>query len=252
MKDPHGDLLIVGDGNQGLYRRQKISWKQLGVQAAGRTQYLRRNYRNTRHIVALATRFATKSAESGEDGLAAPSVDPDQCIRLGGSETVLLTKATRQAEVERVVRVVEDPLNGRWFGDFITPLKPEEIGIIYRMDHGLIDGLRSKLNKLRPECPVVWMTEKGKNAKTRIGEPGLKVLTMHSAKGLQFRAVLILFAGDCPADFPNTDLENERRLFYVALTRAEDHLAISCSGESPFIDEIQAISTTNDREQNDI
>jgi hypothetical protein len=241
MKDPDGDLLIVGDGSQGLYRRQKISWKQLGVQATGRTRYLRRNYRNTRHIVALATRFAGKSAESGEDGLAAPAVDPDQCIRLGGSETVLLTKATRQAEVERVVRVVGDLLKGKWFGDAIAPLKPEEIGIIYRMDHGLIDNLRSKLGKLNPECPVMWMTEKGKRAKARISEPGLKVLTMHSAKGLQFRAVIILFAGDCPADFPDTDLESERRLFYVALTRAEDHLAISCSQRSPFIDEIQPI-----------
>jgi len=29
MKDPiNGELLIVGDGSQGLYGRRKISWKQ--------------------------------------------------------------------------------------------------------------------------------------------------------------------------------------------------------------------------------
>jgi superfamily I DNA/RNA helicase len=241
MKDPSGgDLLIVGDGSQGLYNRQKVSWKQLGIQAAGRTQYLHQNYRNTRPIIALATRFANKSSETNEDGLVAPTVDPDRCVRLAGSEAVLLTKQTRQDEVERVVRVVGDLLDGKWFGDRISPLKPSEIGIIYRCDHGLINGLRDKLETLRQDCPVVWLTEKGKRAKGRIGEPGVKILTMHSSKGLQFKAVVILFAGDCPAEFPDTSEEDERRLFYVALTRAEDHLAISCSRISPFMAEIQA------------
>jgi hypothetical protein len=241
MKDPlGGDLLIVGDGSQGLYNRQKVSWKQLGIQAAGRTQYLHKNYRNTRPIIALATRFANKSTETNEDGLVAPSVDPDQCVRLAGSEAVLLTKQTRQDEVDRVVRVVGDLLDGNWFGDPISPLKPSEIGIIYRCAHGLIHGLRDRLETLRQGCPVVWLTEEGKRAKGRIGEPGVKILTMHSSKGLQFKAVLVLFAGDCPADFPGTTEDEERRLFYVALTRAEDYLAISCSRNSPFIAEIQA------------
>ena len=248
MKDPlNGDLLIVGDGSQGLYRRQKVSWKQLGIQAPGRTQHLTQNYRNTRPIISLATRFANKSSDISEDGLISPTVDPDQCTRLAGSDAVLLTKQTRQDEVDRVVRVVGDLLDGKWFGESIPPLKPEEIGIIYRCDHGLIGGFRAKLEAIRDYCPVVWLTEKGKKAKGRIGEPGVKILTMHSAKGLQFKAVAILFAGDCPADFPDTSPEEERRLFYVALTRAEDYLAISFSRRSPFTDEIQEIGarTTN-------
>ena len=241
MKDPtDGELLIVGDGGQGLYKRNKVSWKQLGIHAAGRTQYLHANYRNTRPIVSLATRFVNKSGESNEDSLSAPSVDPDKCIRLAGSETVLLTKETKQDEVDRVVRVVGDLLDGRWFGETIPPLKPDQIGILYRMDHGLINGFRDRLKAIKRDCPVVWLTEKGKNAKGRIGEAGVKILTMHSSKGLQFKAVILLFAGDCPADFPDTTEEEERSLFYVALTRAEDYLAISSSNGSKFIKEIQA------------
>lgn len=243
MKDPiYGDLLIVGDGSQGLYKRNKVSWKQLGIQASGRTQYLDQNYRNTRPIVALATRFANKSGDGDEDGLIAPSVDPNKCIRLTGSEAVLLTKQTKQAEVDRVVRVVGDLLDGQWFGDPIEPLMPHQIGIFYRMDHGIIHSLREKLKTSRPSCPVVWLTEKGKNAKGHIGDLGVKILTMHSSKGLQFKAVILLFADDCPADFSGTteEKEEERCLFYVALTRAEDYLAISCSRKSKFIDEIQS------------
>ena len=243
MKDPiNGELLIVGDGSQGLYKRKKVSWKQLGVQASGRTQYLHQNYRNTRPIIALATRFANNSSEISEDGLSAPSVDPDKCVRLAGSEAVLLTKKTKQEEVDRVVRVVSDLLDGRWFGDPIVPLRPEQIGILYRMDHGLINGLREKLKTKRHDCSVVWLTEKGKNAKGRIGEPGVKILTMHSSKGLQFKAVILLFADDCPAHFPDTTEAEERCLFYVALTRAEDYLAVSCSRKSTFIEEIELVS----------
>jgi hypothetical protein len=249
MQDPvDGELMIVGDGSQGLYKRTKLSWKQLGIQASGRTQYLHQNYRNTRPIIALATRFANQAGESNEDSLSAPTVDPDNCIRLAGSEAVLLTKKTKQDEVDRVVRVIGDLLRGQWFGETISPLKPEQIGVLYRMDHGLINGLRDKLKACHHNCPVVWLTEKGRNAKGRIGEPGVKLLTMHSSKGLQFRAVILLFAGDCPADFPDSNTEDERRLFYVALTRAEDYLVISCSRESSFIQEIHAAGA-GDREK---
>lgn len=46
---------------------------------------------------------------------------------------------------------------------------------------------------------------------------------MNHAKGLQFRAVVVLFA-----DLPEKDWEQAeaRRLFHVALTRAEDFLAV--------------------------
>jgi UvrD-like helicase C-terminal domain/AAA domain/Nuclease-related domain len=240
MKDPvNGDLLIMGDGSQGLYRRRKVSWKQLGIQAQGRTQYLEHNYRNTRLIVELATRFASGTTDTDEDGLSAPLVDPDKCVRIAGSSTVLITKKSKPEEVDRVVRIVNDLLEGRWFGEPITPLKPEQIGILYRLAHPLIRTLRENLEKSRRDCPVIWLTEKDKDARHRIAERGVKILTMHGSKGLQFRAVILMFADDCPASFSDTTEEAERCLFYVALTRAEDYLAISCSRTSGFAGEIE-------------
>ncbi len=60
----------------------------------------------------------------------------------------------------------------------------------------------------------------------------VKLLTMHSAKGLEFRYVFISGAnnGLIPLKFSNmTDeqLEEEKRLFFVAMTRAKDYLEIS-------------------------
>lgn len=55
--------------------------------------------------------------------------------------------------------------------------------------------------------------------------------TIHSAKGLEWDAVYVLNAtdGHIPSDMSTgseEEIEEERRLFYVALTRAKRHLAV--------------------------
>jgi len=54
----------------------------------------------------------------------------------------------------------------------------------------------------------------------------VRVMTMHGAKGLEFDNVWI--AATDLARVP-TEIEAERRLFYVAMTRAKNHLWVSCS-----------------------
>ena len=75
-----------------------------------------------------------------------------------------------------------------------------------------------------------WLNDKDDpKARTRVLEPGVKVQTIHAAKGLQYRAVILLWAGDLPYVPPQSqhDEQAERRLFYVGLTRAEDFLALT-------------------------
>ena len=60
----------------------------------------------------------------------------------------------------------------------------------------------------------------------------VKLLTMHSAKGLEFRYVFISGAnnGLIPLKYANItpeQIEEEKRLFFVAITRAKDYLEIS-------------------------
>mgnify|MGYP000306632378 CR=1 FL=1 len=61
----------------------------------------------------------------------------------------------------------------------------------------------------------------------------LVLSTIHSAKGLEWDTVLIIHAadGNIPADMATRsqeDVEEERRLFYVALTRAQNQLHVCC------------------------
>ena len=59
------------------------------------------------------------------------------------------------------------------------------------------------------------------------GGRGVNLLTYHRAKGLEFEAVFLpmLIAGELP--FKRSDEDEERRLFYVGLTRAKRYLYIS-------------------------
>lgn len=79
--------------------------------------------------------------------------------------------------------------------------------------------------------------------------------TVHQAKGLEWHAVFVmhLAAGQFPNDRSLTEaagVEEERRLFYVAVTRAKQHLYLTYpmvgardtqfTGPSPFLEEIRA------------
>jgi len=77
------------------------------------------------------------------------------------------------------------------------------------------------------------------------GGRGVNLLTYHRAKGLEFEAVFmpLLVAGELP--FRRSDEDEERRLFYVGLTRAKRHLYVSwpMHGKykaSPFVVELGA------------
>lgn len=64
---------------------------------------------------------------------------------------------------------------------------------------------------------------------------GVNLMTMHAAKGLEFDTVFVIEAneGSCPYKKATADeeIEEERRLFYVAMTRAKRKLVISYAKE---------------------
>jgi DNA helicase-2/ATP-dependent DNA helicase PcrA len=65
-----------------------------------------------------------------------------------------------------------------------------------------------------------------------LDEDYLVLSTMHSAKGLEFDTVYVIHAadGNIPSDMATgspEEVEEERRLFYVACTRAKNHLYVT-------------------------
>ena len=81
---------------------------------------------------------------------------------------------------------------------------------------------------------IEWLAEWGRDARRR--QTGLLLLSAHRTKGLEFDDVVILDGGwDWSSN--GDDRDAERRLYYVAMTRARRSLAmLSMERRHPFID----------------
>lgn len=246
MKDPeNGDLLIVADGCQSLYRRHKISWSHLGIKARGRTVFsgfrLDRNYRNSREIIALAESFAySATATEDIDAIQEVRVDMTRCERASGVSPTLVECASRRDELLQAYAIVRELRQGTWRGRPVGIHPPGDIAILYPSAR---PAEKEQLQKF-----VEWMNGKGiaaewlgrdPRARDQVGSQSVKVQTIHSAKGLQYRAVILLWADKLPHHRKSHEESlGERRLLYVAMTRAVSLLAITASRRSEFIDEI--------------
>ena len=72
---------------------------------------------------------------------------------------------------------------------------------------------------------------KMRQQKREMDAPGVRLMTMHAAKGLEFDTVFIVQANEGRIPYKKSlkemGEEEERRLFYVAMTRAKDVLKIT-------------------------
>ena len=76
--------------------------------------------------------------------------------------------------------------------------------------------------------------KKNPPAKDRVDEPGMKIQTIDTSKGLQYKAVIMMWADMLPSGWATSEEEEERRKVYVGLTRAQRYLAITHTGDSLF------------------
>ena len=259
LKDPdNGDLIIVGDGAQGLYKTKKINWSAIGIKAAGRTISsrfrLNRNYRNSTEIVRLAAQFALAEEINEDEGVQAIKVDPANSVRTTGFMPVLYDSfQSRADETAEIVKIVRNLLRGEWDGQKINkPLRPENIALLYRKCSDTFvppDGsakpdighMKDLIQSLTEVCPVKWISNKHDyTLRGQVCSDGLKIQTIHSAKGLQYRAVIVIWADQMPfLKYDGLSEEDENRLFYVALTRPEDFLTITYTGKSPLTETLE-------------
>lgn len=220
-------LLVLYDDAQSIYQRQrrKFSFASVGIQAQGRTSVLKLNYRNTAEVLALAMQCAANLvAERPESEDAVQTVHPATAGRRGPLP-VLIEAANPAEEAELIAeRIAKAVSEGKLLND---------IAVLFRTRHR-IDGVTSALQ--RKGIAVQAMQAQGA---TRFdwSRPSVKLITMHSAKGLEFPLVVIAGLDSMP--WKDEPLEEEVRLLYVGMTRSTHELVLTAAGASPIVQRVK-------------
>ncbi len=100
--------------------------------------------------------------------------------------------------------------------------------ILYKIEEAFEDSDLTQKEKIEVSLDEIILDQSyGEEQVTN----AVTLSTIHSVKGLEFRAVFVvgLEEGIFPSIRDDTDIEEERRVAYVAFTRAKDLLFISCS-----------------------
>lgn len=218
MLDPEtNSLLLMYDDTQNIYgktSRRAFSWASVGIQASGRTTILHKNYRNTVEALDFSFRFLTSyiGEEQGTDEI--PVVKPELAGRHGAAPKIRRLENARE----------EFDYLAAWIGKRLERgVAANEIAILCRFKNQ-IDTLKREL--ARRDLVAATGDEMA------AGADGVRLLTMHASKGLEFRAVAIPDLGAMPC--AQVPAEDEARLLYVAMTRSTESLLVTYHSESDF------------------
>jgi len=225
------DLFLAEDSHQRIYGK-KITLSHYGIQVRGRSRRLTRNYRTTRQNLDVAFGILDPGTYEDMEGQAEEHryVSPRS-----GPEPLLLHAVDRADELDKAAELLRVWLEQDRDSEDSAP---ENIAILVR-DRYQRDAVVNGLAQHGVEVRAVDREAAGR------GRP--VVMTMHRAKGLEFRKVLLfdVSSNAIPRSLRDQQyseadrddaLLRERSLLYVAATRARDQLAISWSGEaSPLI-----------------
>ena len=228
-------LFFAGDLGQRIFQ-QPFSWLALGVDIRGRSRNLRVNYRTSHQIRTQADRLLGPEV-SDTDGNTEHRADTVSLFN--GPPPEIRSLKSEEAEASAVAEWL--------FARAKDGVAPDEFGVFVRSDHELE---RARIAVQKASMPFKILDD---NVETTGGH--VSISTMHLAKGLEFRSVVVMACDDeviplqkrieTVAD--EADLEEvyntERHLLYVACTRARDHLLITgVNPASEFLGDLWAIS----------
>lgn len=226
------NFMVVGDAGQRIYPGG-FSLRALGIEVRGRSHVLRINYRTTEQIRRAAD--ALIGAEIDDMDAGTERRGGTRSL-LRGPEPELRGHGSWDNEKDGIAEQV-----AKWLG---TGLNPDDIAIFTRTNQ-LADDIEVRLTGAGVD--VLRLSRE-----SNLSQPGVRVGSMHRAKGLEFKSVLVAGAGATHLPHPRSlqgvsdpndredIMEQERRLLYVAMTRARDELVISWNGRpSGYLSSIQ-------------
>jgi len=224
-RDPQG-IYLTADASQSLYSRG-FTWHHVDEQLrfAGRSAVLRRNYRTTRQIAEAAAAFLKQTGAGDAESLELSHV-------LEGELPLLLSYRSDEEQWQLAAQFIRE-MSRQW------RIKPSSAAVLAPTNN-LVKAAAEKLRKQGIEAQAMRGTE------LDLSLNAVKVMTIHSAKGLEFPIVVIAYLNDDffpqigkvkdPGEIEELT-QSSRRTLFVGMTRAMRALLVLYPGKgaSPFI-----------------
>jgi hypothetical protein len=206
-------LNLIGDGQQTIYPGG-FTLAEAGVNVAGRGVVMTTNYRNTYEIVEFASSLVAGDEFVDIEGAISMADAAGEITRHGPAPTITRFDSTLLHDRSLVQHVLSMRAGGTGFGD---------VGVLALTNWQAVHMVKA-LNTAG--IPTVELTQySGRSV------DAVKVGTVHRAKGLEFKQVVVARTPSALIDSANTAddasgerRELDRRALYVAMTRARDGL----------------------------
>ncbi len=221
------NLLIAADDAQRIYQHRHFSWAGLGIPMVGRSKVLRTIYRNSKKVWTFAALLVGEdSVGKAIDG--EPISDKLVFASRGDYDPVLIECPTKDRQMAQAVDIIR-----RMSSDGFAA---RNVLILYKgkgQDGLSIEKFKKELKSA--EIPADWITEDKHNFDWQANR--IKVSTVASAKGMDSPIVIVMGA----EAFGKTEasLEDDRRLLYVALTRAREVLVVLYSSQGGLVPKLR-------------
>jgi hypothetical protein len=226
----NGDLVICLDVFQDLYSRKR-SWRSLGIQASGRTHYLKQVYRHTAEIFRFTQCFLGEPSAAPSQ-LAVHPEDPHQ----RGIAPELRPFDSPEGVEEFLIEDIQGSLATEGY-------KRSEIAVIYDdkvygPDRFAYDNRALPMRMVRAleaaGIPAIWISQDARSKEAfDVTRDCISLISIHSSKGLDFD-LAYLVGVDRIQSAPETQ-EGLRLLLYVAMTRARYRLVVPYVETTGFI-----------------
>ncbi len=220
-RSPQG-VFLTADASQSIYNKG-FAWSKVheDLRVTGHTRLLKRNYRTTRQIAEAAHNFLRSVGAGDGDTLAQGYVHSGPRPELFAAHD-----SERQFDwlYDRIHQAMQE-IRQKW----------EAVAVLVR-SNDLGEQIAARLDA--QGMPAMFVSG-GRHLD--LSAPCVKVITMHSAKGLEFPVVFVpcLNQDVLPRNLDETaedyreKLAEEQRLFYVAMTRAMRRLYVSFESTAP-------------------
>ena len=224
-------LLLLYDDAQSIYRRSSLgfSLSSVGVQARGRTKILKLNYRNTHQILTFAYEFAKELLQeknSGDDQV--PLIKP-QAAGVDGPIPTFKQFDSLEEEASFAADCV-----AKWHDDGVPRREVAIICDARWMCKAVAERFRQR------GIPVQLLHTSARRKRYNPQGDEVVVLTRQSSKGLEFSRVILVGLGKLRTEPEN--VAEERRLLYVAMTRARECLLMTASETNVYTRKIESIT----------